>query len=143
MPGHTRLYRRGAVYYHRAAVPQDIASTYPKSEETFSLKTKDRAKALRLVRIEAVKVDERFEAHRNWLAAQNAPYVDQLTTEQLAAIKQAYFHHLLDEDEDVRLDGFDDPEDTGREFAPRSTFQEYNESLDATDDVTRSNLASV
>ncbi len=38
MPGHTRLYRRGAVYYHRAAVPQDIAETYGKREETFSVK---------------------------------------------------------------------------------------------------------
>ncbi|SLN74311.1 hypothetical protein ROA7450_04213 [Roseovarius albus] len=40
MPGHTRLYRRGATYYHRAAVPVDIIATYPKSEETFSLRTK-------------------------------------------------------------------------------------------------------
>ena len=43
MPGHTRLYRRGAVYYHRAAVPVDIIATYGKREETFSLKTKDPA----------------------------------------------------------------------------------------------------
>jgi len=28
MSGHTRVYRRGAVYYHRAAVPQDIVATY-------------------------------------------------------------------------------------------------------------------
>jgi len=48
MPGHTRLYRRGATYYHRAAIPKDIAKTYPKSEETFSLRTKDYREALRL-----------------------------------------------------------------------------------------------
>lgn len=42
MPGHTRLYRRGATYYHRAAVPKDIVETYGKREETFSLHTKDR-----------------------------------------------------------------------------------------------------
>ncbi|WP_411741981.1 DUF6538 domain-containing protein [Rhodobacter sp. TJ_12] len=49
MPGHTRLYRRGAVYYHRAAVPTDIAATYGKREETFSLKTRDYAEAVRRV----------------------------------------------------------------------------------------------
>ncbi|MGX1500775.1 hypothetical protein ACSSV1_005840 [Labrenzia sp. MBR-25] len=41
MAGHTRLYCRGATYYHRAAIPQDIKATHPKSEETFSLGTKD------------------------------------------------------------------------------------------------------
>ena len=41
MSGHPRLYRRKATYYHRAAVPIDIRDTYPKTEETFSLKTKD------------------------------------------------------------------------------------------------------
>ncbi|RDC75413.1 hypothetical protein DLJ49_01300 [Rhodovulum sp. 12E13] len=28
-PGHTRLYRRGATYYHRAAVPQDSRQPSP------------------------------------------------------------------------------------------------------------------
>jgi len=42
---HTRLYRRGAVYYHRAVSPEDIADTYPKAEEIFSLKTKDHSEA--------------------------------------------------------------------------------------------------
>lgn len=64
MPGHTRLYRRGATYYHRAAIPVDIADTYPKSEETFSLRTKDYQESLRLVKIKAVEVDEQFEEHQ-------------------------------------------------------------------------------
>ncbi|MEQ8321851.1 MAG: hypothetical protein RH946_16425 [Rhodospirillales bacterium] len=46
MPAHPRLYRRGATYYHRAAIPVDIKDTYPKSEETFSLGTKDHAEGL-------------------------------------------------------------------------------------------------
>ena len=54
MPGHTRLYRRGAVYYHRAAVPKDIRDTYGKVEETFSLGTRNRAEALVKVRAAAV-----------------------------------------------------------------------------------------
>jgi len=41
MTGHPRLYRRDATYYHRAAIPVDIKSTYPKTEEAFSLATKD------------------------------------------------------------------------------------------------------
>ena len=58
MPGHTRLYRRGATYYHRAAVPKDIADTHGKREETFSLRTKDRAVALTRVKVGAVRVDK-------------------------------------------------------------------------------------
>jgi hypothetical protein len=29
MTGHTRLYRRGATYYHRAAIPADIKVKCP------------------------------------------------------------------------------------------------------------------
>ncbi len=141
MPGHTRLYRRGATYYHRAAVPVDIIATYPKTEETFSLKTKDSAEALRRVRVEAVKVDERFEQHRRWLAVQDDPYVDELTSEQLALIKQTYIYHLLNEDDDVRLDGFEDPDDPEIVYEPRSTFEEYNELVDDMNEVNRHNLA--
>ncbi|MFP4477558.1 MAG: DUF6538 domain-containing protein [Desulfatibacillaceae bacterium] len=70
MAGHPRLYRRGATYYHRAAIPKDIRDTYPKSEETFSLKTKNYHEAVRRVRAEAVKVDRRFEQHRQWMSRQ-------------------------------------------------------------------------
>ena len=126
--------------------PKDIAATYPKAEETFSLKTRDYAEALRRVRIEAVKVDKTFEEHRRWLASQNAPCVDHLTPEQLSTIKQAYLHHLLEEDEEVRLDGFEDAEAISAgaetvEYAPRPSFEEYEELVDDMDSVTRKNLA--
>jgi len=75
MPGHPRLYRRGAMYYHRAAIPVDIAETYPKSEETFSLKVCDYQDALELVRIAAVQVDRRFERHRRQRLRQDEPFV--------------------------------------------------------------------
>jgi hypothetical protein len=48
-----RLVRRGNVYYHRASIPTDIKDTYPKSEETFSLKTRDFREAVKLVRVAA------------------------------------------------------------------------------------------
>lgn len=67
MPSHARLFRRAATYYHRAAIPLDIKDTYPKAEETFSLKTKDYDEALRLLRIAAVQVDEKFEIHRRMI----------------------------------------------------------------------------
>lgn len=49
--GHTRLYRRGAVYYHRAVVSADIVDTYGKREELISLRTKDRGEAFRRLRV--------------------------------------------------------------------------------------------
>lgn len=135
MSGHTRLYRRGAVYYHRAAIPKDISESYPKAEETFSLRTKDHNEALRLVRLAAVEVDERFDAHRRRISIQNAPALPELSAAQLQDIKRTYFTHLLDEDEEVRLDGFEESEDTeqGQVLVdplhpnPRSTFEEYND----------------
>ncbi|WP_432450619.1 DUF6538 domain-containing protein [Aliiroseovarius marinus] len=88
MPGHPRLYRRNVVYYHRAAIPRDIAETYPKSEETFSLKTKDHAEAIRLVRIAAAEVDRKFDVHRRQLTR---PAQDELAAEQLQLAHDVYY----------------------------------------------------
>ncbi|MDX9860435.1 MAG: hypothetical protein RBS99_05910 [Rhodospirillales bacterium] len=63
------------MYYHRAAIPVDIADTYPKTEETFSLKTPDYQEALKLVRVAAVEVDKRFEQHRRQRMRQDEPFV--------------------------------------------------------------------
>ena len=92
MPRHPRLYRRNGTYYHRAAIPKDIAKTYPKSEERFSLKTKELQEALRLVRIAAVEVDQRFADHRR---RANRPTQLELTSEQLQLIHNVYHRHLL------------------------------------------------
>ncbi|NOX41603.1 MAG: site-specific integrase [Alphaproteobacteria bacterium] len=147
--GHTRLYRRGATYYHRAAVPKGLLATYGKAEETFSLKTKDHAEALRRVRIAAVEVDQRFDEHRRRLDIQSAPAVHELSTDQLANIKQAYLHHLVDEDEEIRLDGFEEADDPSiggfsaepPHLEPRPTFDEYNELVEDMGEVSRHNLA--
>ena len=79
MSAHSRLDRRGAVYYHRAAVPKDIIDSYGKVEETFSLKTKDLNEALRLVRIKAVEVDRKFDDHRKSTLQTSGPLQDSLT----------------------------------------------------------------
>ncbi|MCC5989380.1 MAG: hypothetical protein JJT95_17045 [Pararhodobacter sp.] len=137
MPGHTRLYRRNAVYYHRAAIPTDIADSYPKTAETFSLRTKDYGEALQRVRVAAVEVDQRFAAHRaevkrkaEWQARTHA---SELSPRQLKDIEAVYYAHMLDEDEETRLEGFDDFTEDGdgeriwhneRPDTPRKTFEE-------------------
>lgn len=109
MPKHPRLFRRGATYYHRAVVPQDIKATYPKTEETFSLRTTDYKEALRRVRIAAVEVDRRFEAHRRMLAesGSKAP-LKELADSDIDRVAAAYYAHLLEEDEEIRIQGFTD-----------------------------------
>jgi integrase len=103
--GHPRLYRRGAIYYHRAAIPKDIAATYPKKEETFSLRTTDRLEALRLVRVAASSVDRKFDAHRQTLLSQSKP-LESLSDSQIEDLSECYYRALLEGDDDVRSDGF-------------------------------------
>ena len=126
MPGHPRLFRRGATFYHRAAVPVDIKDTYPKAEEVFSLKTKDYREAVRLVRIQAARVDRLFEKHRQEQARTNAPSLAELSAAQILHIENVYFAHLLDEDEDLRLEGFED-----------RSFEEYEQDIGDLDAFNR------
>ena len=72
MAKHPRLMRRGTVYHVRAKVPADIRSTYGKTEETWSLKTRDPREALKLVRLASVEIDQRFDAHRALLNGREA-----------------------------------------------------------------------
>ena len=135
MTGHTRLYRRNATYYHRASVPTDIAETYGKVEETFSLRTKDYSEALRLVKIKAVEVDELFDAHRRDLKRTAEPYLEELTEEQIKRFGEIYFAYILAEDEESRLIGFDEFENiegervfiSERPETPRDTFEEHTD----------------
>ncbi len=99
MSGHPRLYRRNATYYHRAAIPVDIKDTYPKTEETFSLKTTDYREALRLVRIKAVEVDQRFEAHRQKLSVETAPPQADLTDEQIKLVGELHYWECLNDND--------------------------------------------
>ena len=45
---HTRLMRRGAVYYFRCKIPADLVDHYGKKEILESLRTRDATEALRL-----------------------------------------------------------------------------------------------
>lgn len=143
MTGHPRLYRRGATYYHRAAIPADIKDTYPKTEETFSLKTKDYQQALKLVRRAAAETDRKFDEHRRQLAFQSRPCVDELSDNQIKQLGEMYFAFRLEEDEEVRLGGFFDPDETNAELhpVPRPTFDEYGELGEATTEHNKHNYA--
>lgn len=130
MPGHPRLYRRGATFWHRAAVPVDIKDTYPKTEEVFSLKTKDYREAVRLVRVHAARVDRLFERHRQELNRTKEPAIAELSQAQIQHIENVYFAHLLDEDEELRLDGFQD-----------RGFDEYEQDIEDLDALNRHGFA--
>lgn len=155
MPKHPRLILRGNRYYHRAAIPQDIKESYPKSEETFSLGTSDYQEALRKVRLASVEVDQKFDDHRRQVLRDSEPPVAELTLEQINAIGEIYYAHLLEEDEGVRLEEFSDETqdrtivfqsnadadtliDVVREhgFQKRS-FEEYAEDIDESDTDAR------
>ncbi|SDK22525.1 DUF6538 domain-containing protein [Aliiruegeria lutimaris] len=129
MPGHPRLYRRKSTLYHRAAIPRDISETYPKSEETFSLRTNEHGEAVRRVRIAAVGVDQRFGKHRQWLATARSAPLDELPEDQINLMKKAYVHYLLDEDDEVRLEGFMEQEDRSTTFGGLSIFEAVDEAL--------------
>lgn len=140
MPGHPRLYRRGAVYYFRAAIPVDIKETYPKSEETFSLRTKDRQEALKRVRQESARVDQLFERHRRELALQDGPPLLELSDTQIEMIGELYYAFRLEEDEETRLDGFYDPDEPLLD-APRPSFEEYADLVETHEEINRANYA--
>ncbi len=106
MPRHPRLMKRGNVFYHRASVPEDIRATYGKTEETFSLKTRDPREAMRLVRIEGARVDALFQAHREEIARLNGPLLEELTEEQVKTLADVHFANILAEDENERIKGF-------------------------------------
>lgn len=134
----TRIFRCGAIYYHRAAVPKDIVNSYGKREETFSLNTSDHAEAVRKVRIAAVDIDRKFDAHGLKLAGKQADTLKELSGDQIAAIKAVYLRFRLEEDEEVRLGGFEELDDSGNpgspvQYEPRATFDEHVELVDDVD----------
>jgi len=88
MSGHPRLYRRGANYYHRGAIPVDIQDLYPKTEETFSLRTKDHQEAVRRVRVAAADVDQKFEKHRHQLERKSQPVITELFEDSNEAMER-------------------------------------------------------
>ncbi|MDW9527395.1 integrase [Sinorhizobium meliloti] len=130
MPLPPRLKRNGNVYWFRCAIPRDIAATYPKTEEKFSLKTSEYQEALKKLRKASAEVDERFEEHRRQLAKEREPALPELTEQQIKFVGQIYYTHLLQEDEEVRESGFADRD-----------FDEDAETTEALEAVVRRDYA--
>lgn len=104
---HPWLTQRNGVYYLRAPVPQDIRDTYGRAEVTYSLKTKDRRKAERLIHAKANEVAAAFEDHRrkNVVSApavvpQSLP-LDPLTIQRLCDL---HYQRVIDQDFSWRSD---------------------------------------
>ncbi|PZM08533.1 integrase [Rhizobium tubonense] len=130
MPLPPRLIKRGNVYWFRCSIPRDIKSSYPKTEETFSLETRDYQDALKKLRKASAEVDDRFDQHRQLLSRQLEPALAELSGAQIKHVEEVYFAHLLDEDEELRLAGLDDQD-----------FDAYGELLEDMDAVNRYELA--
>lgn len=103
MAKHPRLLRRGTRYYFRAAVPQDIQEAFGRKEVKFSLQTSDYQEALRKVRQHSAEVDQQFERCRQ---SQQQEAVRELEEATIRQIGELYYAHLLEEDEEGRLEGF-------------------------------------
>lgn len=114
MPLPTGVLRRGATYYYRRVVPEDLRAAYGKREEVISLRTKDPSEARKLGYLKAAEVEQGFASARALLDRQAryaaAPELDDLTPDQVKVIRDAYLTHLLEEDEEERLGGFDETE---------------------------------
>ena len=126
---YSHLLKRGSVYYFRAKVPVDLLDHYaPKTEVKFSLKTRDRRDAVRLVNIESVRLDEEFHRIRQ---LRHAAPVTEFSEQETRSIANAWLSELLDLDELHRKSGM------AGEFA-----EMYEEGLALMDAEGREALAS-
>jgi hypothetical protein len=121
---------RGRTYYLRAPVPLDIKKTFGKAEIWKSLRTPDRKVAVDRLRMESAALVASFERHRREQARLAEPPLDELSEAQLKVLEDAYFIHLLDEDDDVRESGFE-----GRDFDDDAEW------LEALDEINRGEFA--
>ena len=100
---YSHLLKRGSVYYFRAKIPVDLLDHYaPKTEIKFSLKTRDRRDAIRLVNVESVRLDEESQRIRQ---LRNAAPVTEFSQQETRSIANAWLSELLDLDELHRKSG--------------------------------------
>jgi len=121
---HTRLMRRGALYYFRCKVPSDLVEHYGKREITESLRTTDAREALRKVRSRSEQQEEEFDRIRAGRG------VTELTDEMIVDLASQWHARQLAEDEEFRLKGY-----------PPEVLDEDVINLQASDNVLRDSLA--
>lgn len=104
MQGQTNLFRRGSVYWFSKKVPVDLKAHYasvPSGIFRFSLRTRDRAEAKALATAKAAAYDQEFQQVRARLSAPVSP----LSADGLRLLTLAWTSHLLEEDEEERIEG--------------------------------------
>lgn len=132
------LVLRGRRFYLRKAVDADIRATLGDKEIWKSLRTSDRKEAIPRYHKEAAALAQVFQQYREKLARDAQPPLDALTDDQIRLIGDVYFRHLLEEDEEWRIEGFDTDSDDGRERA----FDEYMADVEDIADINRRSLAT-
>ena len=106
LPIQTHLITRNGTYYFRRRIPSELLKYYsPKLEVTFSLKTKDLREAERLSRAESARLDIEFDRLKNNLAPLE---LLSLSKEDIKNLTDAWKAHILEEDEEVRIQGLSD-----------------------------------
>ncbi len=98
---------RNRTYYLRAPVPADIRKSLGKDQIWKSLGTQDRRQAVEKLRIESAAVKKIFYNERRRQAGLNEPPLEELSEAQIKIVGDIYFAHLLDEDEERWLSGFE------------------------------------
>lgn len=122
------MYLRNGVYYFRRRVPKDLLQHYsPKLEFNYSLNTSDRAEADKLQRVESVKLDEEFERVRN---GKTAPELHTVSKDVITSLSNLYEAHILEEDEEVRIEGLTDTD-----------YRKLDEAFNIVDAGSRADLA--
>lgn len=105
---HSRLHKRGNVYYFRAKIPADLLMHLsPSKERIFSLRTSNPREAEEKVRIESVKFDQEMAQARRERDAHPKTTLSQVEIDRICAI---FHHRLLQEDDSLRFDGSRDEE---------------------------------
>lgn len=120
LPIQTHLITRNGTYYFRRRIPLELLPHYsPKLEIVFSLKTKDLREAERLARAESARLDVEFDKFKNNVTP--LP-LDNISKEDIKNLTDAWKAHILEEDEEVRIQGLSDRD-----------FRKINESLEIVD----------
>lgn len=96
MSKHPWLWERGGTYWLRAKVPKDIRDRFGAGHVAFTLGTKDRREADRLITIEAARVQERFDSCREGQAAPPPP--EPLDARTLRKLCDRHYQSVVDSD---------------------------------------------
>lgn len=121
-------YLRNGIWYFRRRVPKDLLQHYsPKLEFNYSLNASNRPEADRLQRIESVKLDEEFERVRN---GKTVPELHTRSKDVITSLSSLWEAHILEEDEEVRIDGLTDKD-----------YDKLNDALKIVDTGSKANLA--